>query len=155
MRHLYQLLTSSPCLTELTLLNLEDADEEDFMEEVISMERLRKVHIRDVGQRILAGLARVLQAPSLSSLTLTAVTSPGTNESYLQDLLRPSSKGGLLPSLIRNKALKPVYVQASGWGCTLSNTRILTNKTGTCLDLDIQRMPSKAALLILGAPDRG
>ncbi|KAG8891320.1 hypothetical protein FRC01_014765 [Tulasnella sp. 417] len=156
MQQLYQILASSPHLTKLTLVDLEDPiGAAGFQAEVLSLKRLCSVEIRHIGQHTLTGLAKVLQAQTLSSLILAETISPVINTSQLQKILRPSSEDSPLPSVIRNQALNRVYVKTSALGLRLSNKRSRASMSGACLDIDIQGMAGIVLLPAFGAPNRG
>lgn len=155
MRQLYKLLASSPHLTNLILSDLSDAiGAEEFQAEVLSLNRLNEVDIAWIGLQTLTGIAKILQTPSLSYLTVKEAIPPDPQTSHLQTLLRPSSKDGLLPSVLRNQALNRVYVKTSARELQLTDQKLPKAKSESCLNLNIYGM-GDVPLSILGGPDRG
>lgn len=155
MRQLYSILASSPHLTSLTLNDITDpADAEEFQAEVISLNHLKEVDIGFLGLQTLTGIAKILRTRSLSYLTINAMIIPDTHISHFQSLLRPSSKDGLLPSVIRNQALNRVYVKASASELQLTDQKFTTAESECSLYLGFYGMDI-APLSRLGGPDRG
>lgn len=156
MQQLYQILVSNPQLRQLTLLDLDDpVDAERFSAKLISLKRLNKVEIRDVGEHTLVGIMKMLQAENLSSFATKSKIRHASSMFHLANLLRPSSAGSLLPYVLRNQGLKSVYVKISLTRFMLSDKEILGDMSGADLALEFQGIEPSEVLDLLGPPDRG
>ncbi|KAG8952488.1 hypothetical protein FRC04_004548 [Tulasnella sp. 424] len=156
MQQLRQILASSPRLRSLALRGLEDpVDAEGFSAEAVALKSLCVLDISNIGNHILVGIAKMLQAETLLSLIATFTIRPGSDVSHLANLLRPSSEDSPLLSVVRNRRLNSVYVKISGKSFKLSDRKFLDDTPRARLAVEVRGVAGYEILLLLGSPDRG